>query len=186
MVTGDMNVYFGSLLITHEEILYGILHRPSHIPGEVHQRFIASKVERPMFEMYSGIMVKVGNISIRPLASEFFYMPVAPKDHPELYRAFEDVKAMQWHSPYPIEDTSVIAEYIAITPPPRSRSHPDWERVRYVRNFPILSKLSTKSSEYIELFREPLRTLSAETLNDTLTDGHLDIFRQTLKNRATS
>lgn len=178
LVTGDMNVYHGSLYITHEDILYGILHRLSDTGNGVHQRFIASKIERPKFAMYSGIMVKIGNISIRPVAAEFFYVPMVKEKYPELYEAFQPINERQWSDTSQLDDGSIIGQYISITPPQKARTHADWDRVCYVGHFPILDKISRRTKNYIALFREPLRTLSAETLADVIAEAPLQIFQQ--------
>lgn len=171
MVTGDLNVYHGSLCITHEEILYAILQRPFPNGIDIHQRFIASKLERSQFDMYSGILMKVGNLSIRPLAADMFFAFVPKDHHKELYKAFQPIAKQEWDDMSPIAKDSIIADYVAITPPNEPRSDPDWARVKYLHDFPVLEKMGTPTPSYIELFREPLRTLGTDTLNTVIVNN---------------
>lgn len=179
LVTGDMNVYHGSLCITHEDILYGLLQRPADNGMDFHQRYIVSKIKRPKSEMYSGICIKIGNVSIRPVATEFFYVPVPETKHPELYEEFRrSVLTRKWSDISQIDEATAIGTYISVTPPRRSWSHPDWRRVRYVRDFEMFKTICHRTKNYKALFREPLRTLSAETLGEVLEKNSLEIFRQ--------
>ena len=184
LVTGDMNIYHGSLNITHEYVLYSILQRPARNKVDIHQRFIASRIEMPDFEMYSGICMKIGNLSTRPIAADFFYLHIPQDSNADLYREFDKILDRSWNDAASIGRDSVIADYIAITPPTKPRSNPDWSRVRYVKDFPALLKLALRTDNYIALFREPLRTLGAVTLGEVLSDIPLEIFRQSLQRAA--
>lgn len=178
MVTGDLNLYHGTMCITHEAILYALLQRPFPNGVDFHQRFIVSKIEITDIQLYSGIMSKIGNINISPIAADMFYRYVPEELHQELYNEFMSVRQRSWEDRTPIAPNSTIADYIAITPPSRPRNHSDWQRVRYLRDFPALAKMGVHTPNYIALFREPLRTLNAGRLHQQVMENELEVYQK--------
>ena len=51
MITSGGNIYYGTMYINHEKILYGILQRRNH-SGGINQRFISLKLESRRLPMY--------------------------------------------------------------------------------------------------------------------------------------
>jgi hypothetical protein len=185
MITGDFNLYHGILCIAYDDILYALLQRPGMRPQYVHQRLIASRIEGADLGVHSAICLKIGNLTIRPIAADMCFLFLEPEIHEELYRETSYLLSRKWDDRTKINDDSVIADYISITPPVKPHDHPDWARVKYLKDFPILKKMGFKTPNYIALFREPLRTLAASTLSEALSEAPLDPFRQSRFGRET-
>lgn len=168
MVTAGRAIYFGTMFIDHEQVLSALLHRkPSRRTG-LHQRFISMKLEGRRRRMYSGLTLKTGDQTRRPVACECLYVDVPREGHPELYAEFEAIRQIRWTGGL-VEKAgsgSVIAQYITDSPPtgPFDPDDPAWQRVRYISDFPVLAALAERNKAGVIYFREPLRTISGENL----------------------
>jgi hypothetical protein len=175
-ITGDLNVYVGSIYLSYEDIIYGIMQRPSRDGTGVHQRIMACKLERTELKLYSGLCIKTGDTTDRPLASELLFLRV-PASHTRLYDAMKDIRTNPWRVD-PLDRDSVVARYIAITPPKDDDTNPDWKRVRYIGDFPWLARMAKLDSHKMILFREPSRTVSKEELAKVTGEFRVTVFTQ--------
>jgi hypothetical protein len=177
-VTSERNIYFGSMYINHEDVLFSLLQRKTRNNG-VNHRFISLKMEGKRLPMYSGLCIKVGDTTRRPIAAECLYVRVPPAGHTELHAAFRQIRQNGWRGDFvpPVEETSEIAKYLTDTPPygPYDPGNPDWERVKFVRDFPKIEDILTHDPR---LFREPLRTIRGETIIEVANLTLLPVFRQ--------
>jgi hypothetical protein len=164
LVTGDSNVYIGSMFLNYEGILFGILQRPSSTTkGGVHQRIFVTKIEPIPLAVFSGLSIKTGDITGRPVSSELLFIKIPRELDEGLYEEFENLSSAGW-SAGSVGADSQVAQYLAITPP-QEQEHPNWKRVRYLRDFPGLAKMAQQDPRNLtRLFREPSRTLSRELL----------------------
>jgi len=180
MVTSELNVYHGTMFINHEDILYGILQRRARGNG-INQRFIAMRLEGRRLPMYSGLCIKTGDTTRRPIACECLYVNVPQPNHSDVYTAFNDLLNEKWTGGVvpTVREDSIIADYIASNPPmtPYERTDPAWSRVKSVGDFNQLKELVTSSGDNVPYFREPLRTLSLETLAGMARNSVLPVFR---------
>jgi hypothetical protein len=166
LITSEGNCYLGSLLVTHEKIMFGQLQRRVGQEGEVNQRFLALSLERTILSFYSGLIIKVGDTLHRPLASECFFVPLTKEDNAALYSKIGEVRkaassAANW------KNDEIIADYITDSPPnniPYNKNDPRWKRVKFVRDFPWLIEAVTGKKNNRVLFREPSRTLSVDSI----------------------
>ena len=166
-VTSEGNIYHGALSINHENILFGVLQRSTH-QGGLNWRFIALHLEHRRLPMYSGLCIKVGDTTRRPLASDCLYVPIPLTDHGDLYTAFGSVAEKAWsgEAVQPIESENVISQYLTGHPPltPYDAGDPAWRRVKFLRDFPEITELIIPNNGDTILFQEPSRTLSFDTL----------------------
>jgi hypothetical protein len=187
LITAEQNVYFGTLSINYENILYGILQRRIPDSESVNQRVIVMRLEQNGLPWYSGLCIKTGDTTHRPLAAECLYVPV-PSDHSKLYDEFDSIKAAGWEA-IRVPDNSEIVQYLTDVPPRSTYSRHDlrWKRVKFVRDFPTIRQLSKRNEQGIIYFREPLRALDAETITRLSRRlPRLEVFRQDHKTQRKS
>jgi hypothetical protein len=115
LVTSELNVYYGSLFITHEKVLFGTLQRKATRAGGVNQRFIALKLEEQPLPFYSGLCVKAGDTTRQPVASECLFVEL-PIDHTEAHTSFATIRDLPAKISR-IERDSPISQYITSNPP---------------------------------------------------------------------
>ena len=166
-VTSERNIYHGALSINHENILFGILQRSTD-HGGLNRRFISMRLVHRRLPMYSGLCIKVGDTTRRPLAAGCLYVPIPPADHVELYSAFRPIVEQAWTGePTPsVARESVVSQYLTDHPPltPYDRDDPAWARVKFLRDFPQIQDLVVPDKDGTILFPEPSRTLAFDTL----------------------
>jgi hypothetical protein len=181
MITSERHVYFGSLFVNHEDIIFGIFQRKT-LSGGINQRFIALKLEGQWLPMYSGLCIKVGATTRLPVASDCIYVKVRAPHYERLLKEFEQIKRSGWKGEFipPVDRRSALAQYITENPPavPYSSTHPAWSRVKFIEQFPALAKWSTPDKAGHVFFGEPLRTTSGETLVRLGRDQTLPVFKQ--------
>lgn len=180
LITNERNIYFGTMFINHENILFGIAQRRCKTNG-VNYRFIALKLEGSRLPMYSGLCLKVGDKTLRPLTSECLFVKVPASSGSDLYKEIENIKARPWRGEYirPIDRSSIISDYLTDSPPagPYNPDDPAWQRVKFINEFPQLLELAQPSHEGKIYFRDPSRTLSVETIMGLTARGVLKPFR---------
>ena len=133
--------------------------------------------------MYSGLCLKTGDTFRRPVAAECLYVQIS-RSHSLLYKAFADLRKEingDSHSGRDIEVASAIQEYISENQPagpPYNPQNPssEWRRVKFVRDFPMLDRMA-KKEDGIPLFREPLRTISDQTIVSLCNEFDMRPFR---------
>ncbi len=160
LITSELALYFGALYIYHDrgDIISGILQRPSAFGNGLHQRFIYANVSSRR-NIYSGIMVKVGDTLHMPIAAECLIVWVPRSEHVELYKEMSDLNNHPW-GVYRCNSSSVCADYIIPTPPV-GQNDPREKMVKRVRDFPLIKELSLRNPP---LFQEPGRALSWATI----------------------
>jgi hypothetical protein len=159
LITSDRNKYFGSLFIDHNKVLFCVFQRRSANRDGIHHRFLAAALNNHRYPFYSAIMLKVGETSDRPVASDCLIVMVPKEKHASLYEEFEKERVTAGQAP----KDSIISEYLTSNPP-LDRSDPIWSRVRRLRDFPTLNLLARPAKEHLPIFREPLRTLQFLTI----------------------
>lgn len=171
LITAERHKYIGTLYINHEDILFGLLQRKTGSRLGVNQRFICMKLVRAKLTYYSGLMIKIGDTTSRPLASECLSVriPHLP-EHADLYNEIERLRAAATDGER-VPKNSVIAEYITPNPPVSpydpAAPAPEWEGVKFVRDFPALlnlTKMHGSGTNKFRLLREPSRTLDQNVL----------------------
>lgn len=186
VVTSELNVYFGSLSLNLEGQIYGILQRIDRVNGGVHQRLIVSHLENREYPIYSGLCVKTGDTTHRPVASECFYLKVG-KGHDALNQfmvdLYNNVKAdPAKYLQYRLPRDSIAADYVTDNPPIDRYDKKDsrWARVKFVREFPVLAKRAVPDSKGVTVFREPSRSVDLQELVAMSTaEPGLTVFRHT-------
>jgi hypothetical protein len=168
MVTCQRNVYHGSLYINTDDLLYGIVQRPNAKNTGIHQRLFCMKLERRRLPMYSALMIKTGDTVGRPISSECMFVEIPKREHHDLYAIIEEMygKGDRGNTP-PVPPTSIVMDYITAPPPQTPPTNTiDWERVRYLKDFPIFDLMASRDEWWgtPTMFREPQRTLSAEMI----------------------
>lgn len=180
LVTSERNVYHGSLFINDEKILYGLLQRRWRNNG-VNQRVITLRLESKRLPIYSGLCLKTGDTTRRPIGAESLYVWVKPDEHPELVGAMQDLRRQPWsgESTNQIDPESVILEYVTANPPPEwDLDDPRWRTVKFLEDFPLLTDISKPDeANGVVYLREPSRTLSSETVLNIAKKGSLPVFR---------
>ena len=179
LVTASGRVYFGTMFITHEYVLYGLLQRPDETGAEIHQRFFCQKLDGKKLPMYSGLMTKIGQTTRRPLSSECLYVPV-PRNHDELYTEMMKYHRKAW-SALRVEKTSIIMDYI-MDLPPLAPPGPEWSRVRFVKDFPALTAMVNPKNHEQPLLLPPSRTLDQITIMKIASNVRLAVFRHSRRN----
>ena len=175
LVTGDHHVYTGSLHVNYEPILYGIFQRPSNSSLGVHYRLFAARLEGVDIGLYSGVSIKTGDISMRPVAFDVVFQRV-PESHGRLYEEMKKLSLDPWKAP-PLEGNLVL-DYVSVTPP-RNKSDPSWERVTYIKDFPLIEALVTPDDDDgIISLPEPLRTIDIPILTKAQARYELPVFMQ--------
>ena len=174
LVTSERNKYFGSIFIDHDKVLFGLLQRKTIGRPGVNHRLFATTLHSRRYPFYSAIMLKIGDTSFRPIASDCLVVMIPRAEHTDLYDQFDKEQMNE----DPVPKDSVIADYLTATPPSHQR-HPNWARVRRVRDFPKWNSLTRPSKEHLPIFREPLRTIHHLTIEDLARKGILiDVFKQ--------
>jgi hypothetical protein len=171
LVTSERNTYVGTLHINHEDILFALLQRKTGSGQEINHRFICAKVVRVDLAYHSGLMIKVGDTTGRPVASECLFVRIRKRlpEHRDLYQEIEILRAVAANGTRVPKD-SVIARYVTPTPPAYSSydpAAPEWKDIKFVRDFPALfnlSKIQGNSPNKFRLLREPSRTLAQDVL----------------------
>jgi hypothetical protein len=110
--------------------------------------------------LFSGLMVKIGDTVGKPLAAEVLLFRVPPT-YSNLCNAFKTEVAKSTDRA-PLSAGSILFEYMTTTPPTTSfnESDPQWQRVRRVRDFKILSDLAKRPNDTGKAYlREPSRSL---------------------------
>ncbi len=161
VITSELSVYIGTMFISRENILSAILQHDTET-GIVY-RFTSMKLERNL-KFYSGLCVKNGDKTRRPLAAQCLYVMI-PRSHVDLYM---EVTALA-SGTLPIARigrNSVIAQYISENPPnaPYDPNDPDWSRVKFVKNFPALAKM-VKPEFGSVMFPESFRTMDVKDIS---------------------
>ena len=176
LITCQRNIYYGSLYVNRDGILFGVVQRPNRENTGHHLRFFCLKLEVKL-PMYSAVMIKTGDTTGRPISSECIFVPVDRKEHRELCRVVERLAKNPWKTRR-IDSASVVMDYISLSPdlPPQ---HGDWARVRYVKDFPALVLMAKPRGAARALFREPSRTLDSETIRGIATEAKIGVFRHT-------
>jgi hypothetical protein len=180
MVTSEKNIYFGTMFINHENILYGLLQRRTVRKRGINQRFIALKLSPRKLPMYSGLSIKTGDTTRRPVASDCLYVEVPQLDHAELYAAFDTIRHRDWTGELvePISERSIICQYLTDNPPGlHDKSDAGWRRVKLVSDFPALSELVVPNKSGAVYVRESLRTISSRELRELPAESVLSVFR---------
>jgi hypothetical protein len=175
LVTSEGRKYTGTLHLNHEEILFALLQRHIEFQDGVNHRFLAMKLPQRHNEFASGVLVKVGDTMRRPLASEIILHKVPPS-YTKLLEAFK-TEVVQSPGPEALPDNSEILNYVTAHPPgPDPFSSGEWGRVKFVRDFPALTKLVKPQSSGIVYLREPSRSLGIQDLY-RLMDTVMPVFR---------
>jgi hypothetical protein len=173
LITSERRKYFGSLFIDHERVLFGLLQRKNANKEGINHRVFAAALHNRRYPFYSAIMLKVGDTTSRPIASDCLVVMI-PRKHKELYEEFAKEQLKEGLVP----KESIITDYLTATPPSEP-SHPNWKHIRRVRDFPKWSSLTRPSKEHLPILREPLRTLHHLTIEDLARKGTLiEIFNQ--------
>ena len=175
MITSERYVYVGSMFLNFEGILFGIMQRKLPNSNNINQRVISIKLELNALPWYSGLCIKAGDTTHRPLAAECIFLPVPPS-HTKLQKEFEYVMGNAGES-YRVAPESEIAQYLTDTPSYQVLDSKH-SRVRRVRDFPGIVALSRKNDRGITFFREPLRTLDGLTVLSLSRNINLRVFRQ--------
>jgi hypothetical protein len=163
LVTSEGNKYCGTLHINHEEVLFCLLQRQVKFRHGLNHRFLAIRLPLKVDEVTSALLVKVGDTTQRPLASEAILIKI-PASHKVLQDSFEkEVVESQAES---VTTDSVIFNYLTDNPPPGNptRDDPRWNRVRFVRDFGMITELVVPKSVRPPYLREPSRSLSIENV----------------------
>jgi hypothetical protein len=189
LITAEGNKYIGTLNINYDQVLFALLQRvTSDSPPSLNHRFIAVTLPKDKLPFYSGVTIKVGDTTWRPLASECLFVRIPQVGHMELYECFDRLRADIGNT-YPVEEGSVLSEYISANPPnsayDRDHPSPEWSRVKFLREFPSLVELTRErpngKSKFV-YFREPSRTMDRLTIAVELVRDlgiSLPIFRWT-------
>jgi len=182
-VTNEGRVYIGTLYINNEDTLFFILQRRSATTGLQH-RFIVQKLHEKKLRMFSGICVKVGDTTERPVASEVIFTKVRATEHELLYKEMTNIIDGEIRESK-LPDDSEIYRYLTDAPPSMNfdsaNPKPSWSRVRFVRNFPALETL-VKSGSHHSLLREPSRTLDSSKIIELSSQGvRIPVFMQEKK-----
>jgi hypothetical protein len=133
--------------------------------------------------MYSAIIVKTGDATTRPVSAECLLVAVPENGHEELYQEIATVietmeKSQREGVPeLRIDRESLILDYVSAVPPAMPRSHEAWQRVKYLRDFPLLEMMARESAPDMALLRFPSRTLSAATIVAVSGQAELGVFR---------
>lgn len=176
LITAQRNIYHGVLYINNENILFGIVQRPTKENAGIHQRFFSLHLER-WLPMYSALMMKTGETSGRPVAAECIYVEIPKNDeHTALHKEVDCIVGNSWEAQQ-IESSSIIMDYITALPPHQPRGHSDWARVKYVRDFPALSFMAQELGTGKAWLREPSRTLGPDTIDGICKEVQLPVFR---------
>jgi hypothetical protein len=180
LVTAERNLYWGSLYINHQQIMYVLAQRPSEEQENgIHQRIYAVKLEGGPPTIYSGLCMKSGDMTKMPLSAECIFLFVSEARHQGLYAEFSKLRQTEW-SKRKIGYESPIADYITENPPTDDETADDFtrSRIRRVSDFPMLSAMVKEEDQGIILLRESLRTLPAAALRGQLLRNRLRVFRQ--------
>lgn len=161
VITSERYVYIGSLFLNFEGILFGILQRT--LPGStnINQRLISIKLELHKLPWYSGLCIKAGDTTHRPLAAECIFIPI-PADHAKLYEEVEQVRRTIGDS-YRVPEGSEISQYLTDTPSYQEIDNQQ-SRVRRIKDLSAIRALALENVQGITFFREPLRTLDGGTI----------------------
>jgi len=177
MVTSERNLYFGTIFINHEDILYGLLQRRTRDSG-VNQRVITVRLGGSRLPMYSGLCLKTGDTTRRPLAAACLYVRCSQSDHPEMYAEFEAIRRTPWTGKKVsnVAKDSAIYDYITLNPR-LSLADPEWNRVKKADAFPQLASLMHPNKAGVTYLQDSLRTMSFEDLVRIGGELSLPVFR---------
>ena len=162
--------------------MYGNLERPERpdtngVYQDIFQRLYSVNLGHRKQAFYSGLCLKTGDTTGRPLAAECIFLPVPRAEHTELYAAFQNLLNLPW-SHEEIEIPPEIVDYIAPPPPKSGDEAETLKRVRRIRDFPFLKNLAKKQrGTGIQLFRESLRTLEADAVQASATSSPCRVYR---------
>ena len=175
MVTDSLDVYHGRLYCDDNDIICAYMLSPNPVSniGGVRTRFAVLKSEKRSLSLRSALIVKAGDTTLQPVAADILLIELKRDSHVDLYSAFEDL--LLGSVANSVEEDSLIADYIAISPPDQTRDHPEWSRVRYVKDFPALMELLDTDWGF---FQEPIRTAGVEELSTMRQHIELELFRQ--------
>jgi len=180
LITAGHNIYWGSIYMNYQQIAYIMAQRQSNQnKGGVHQRFYSFRPEGGLPEIFSGLCLKTGDGSRRPVCAECLFLQVFDDENEELIAEVKKLVEEPWSSAQ--SESSVILDYISDIPPEfhlmggiAASQRP---RVKHVRDFPLLAELVQYGSGDISLFREPLRPVDAETLRREVLRYGVEVFR---------
>lgn len=188
LITSESNIYLGTIFISDELVSNAILQRQAvrrdGSTGTNH-RFLAMRLEQRgrRMAMYSGLCMKTGDTFRRPVAAECVYVGI-PHSHTEVYQAIAAIRTKiknDGGTKEAIPIPPIVREYLSDNPPSRTQYDPAspgprWRRVKFVRDFPTLEKMAEQHDTRVS-FREPLRTISAETIIELSLGQDLTAFR---------
>ena len=180
LVTAERDIYYGIIAINFKNTLSILLQRDSG--RGIHYRFISIPLWKGinLSGLFSGVMIKTGDTSERPIASELLIKWIPPTFNLERRKFYREIRQIIF-GPFlikNIQENSEVLQYLTDIPQEEQPlNHKSWRRVRKVKDFKIISDLSI--GEDWALFREPLRTFDRRDLLDLSRKyGDFSIFIQ--------
>ena len=181
IVTTERNIYWGTLYINHQNILYVLAQRPAEHSNSVYQRFYSISLEGGRTIIYSGVCIKSGDTTHLPLAAECLFVEMPrTREYEKVYKEFDALLLEPW-GVRQIDENSTFLEYITDKPPSQSEQTPQGEK--RVRNFKMLTKMVKEDDEGIIMMRESLRALSVQEKLRLVLDYSPRAFRQSRRRR---
>jgi hypothetical protein len=167
LVTAERDIYYGIIAINFKNTLSILLQRDSG--RGIHYRFISIPLWKGIniSGLFSGVMIKTGDTSERPIASELLIKWIPPTFNLERRKFYREIRQIIFGPSLlkNIQENSEVLQYLTDIPQEHHPlNHKSWRRVRKVKNFKIISDLSV--GEDWALFREPLRTFDRRDLLD--------------------
>lgn len=175
IVTSEGNIFWGTAHLNDDATLAIIMQRSSRrSEANLRHRFLALHArheEGDTPSIYSGVYMKAGDKTKRPLAGEAIFRLIEREAHDALYTRMEEI----FHEPYSYHiarEDSLILPYIA--------SYDGVAAQARVGDLPFIEQLTQPDSTGIVLFREPIRTTDAEALVrlNGSGAGQFDVYRR--------
>ncbi len=193
VVTSARNIYYGTMFLNHKNILHCLLQRPDKYTTDTNIRIYSLKLHGRSLAFYSGICLKTGDTTLRPISSECIFVPLAPEKHKSVIGRMEEIFAAQKSqiekkggqipqsaASTRLDEDDIVCDYFSDTPPDVKIDIESlaWERVRRAKEIPFLFELSKKRRNSTALLREPSRALRRSTIVKFARDHKIYVFRQ--------
>jgi hypothetical protein len=160
LVTSEGNVYWGTAHLNEDRTLAMIFQRPIEgISTELKHRFYAVHArhrDHGSRNLYSGLYLKAGDITKRPLAGETIVKLLERNEHEPVYGRLEDLLKLSYRFLNVSGDPTLMA-YIA-------GYDGDGRVDARTRDVPYIDALCKPGEAKIVLLREPIRATDSEAL----------------------
>lgn len=174
LVTSEGNVFWGTLHINFNGTMYGLFSRPREGSRGVLYRIYAVQIRHPKKKkrpIYSGLYIKSGDVTARPLAGESLFLWLSRSEHEALYDAMRQLLNMDFEF-CEVSDRPAIMNYVS------GYDEDDPGSAVRISDFDFISNITQPDAAGAILFREPSRAVDSEVLEARARDHPLSFFRR--------